>query len=101
MDSRLFSSALDNKKRARLNAIVHLLKQTPCEEVPREKVKLPDRQKEHGYEEPGYPLQVCTEVDVAIQLTERRIAPGFPRIAPRRVDAQAPFEERFGFSRLS
>jgi polyphosphate kinase 2 (PPK2 family) len=44
----------DDKKRARLNAITQLLKQIPYEETPREKVKLPDRQKPHGYQEPDY-----------------------------------------------
>ena len=52
----------DNKKRARLNAIVHLLKHIPYEEVFREKVKLPDRQKAHGYEEPDYPYKVVPEL---------------------------------------
>jgi polyphosphate kinase 2 len=52
----------DNKKRARLNAIVHLLKHIPYEEVPREKVKLPDRQKANGYEEPGYPYKFVPEL---------------------------------------
>jgi polyphosphate kinase 2 len=52
----------DNKKRARLNAIVHLLKHIPYEEVLREKMKLPDRQKAHGYEEPGYPYKVVPEL---------------------------------------
>ena len=36
----------DDKKRARLNCIAHLLKQIPYEEVPREKVKLPKRSEE-------------------------------------------------------
>ena len=35
----------DDKKRARLNFITHLLSQIPYKEVPREKVKLPKRQK--------------------------------------------------------
>jgi len=52
----------DNKKRARLNAIVHLLKHIPYEEVPRAKVKLPDRQKAHGYEDPGYPYKFVPEL---------------------------------------
>src|ERR1700742_562960 len=34
----------DDKKRARLNAITHILKHIPYEGLPREKVKLPDRQ---------------------------------------------------------
>ncbi len=48
----------DNKKRARLNLIAHLLKQIPYAEVPREKVKLPDRQRRHGYKDPDYPYKI-------------------------------------------
>jgi polyphosphate kinase len=40
---------MDEKKRARLNLISHLLKHIPYEELKREKVKLPDRQRAHGY----------------------------------------------------
>jgi polyphosphate kinase len=42
----------DDKRRARLNCISHLLSIVPYKEFEREKVKLPDRQKSHGYEEP-------------------------------------------------
>src|SRR5204862_2041902 len=35
----------DDKRRARLNCITHLLKQIPYKEAPREKIKLPKRQK--------------------------------------------------------
>ena len=52
----------DDKKRARLNAITHLLKHIPYEEAPREKVKLPDRQKAHGYKEPDYPYKFVPEL---------------------------------------
>lgn len=52
----------DDKKRARLNIISHLLKHIPYEEVPRPKVKLPKRQKAHGYQEPDYPYKVVTEL---------------------------------------
>jgi polyphosphate kinase len=48
----------DDKKRARLNTISHLLAHIPYEELPREKVKLPDRQKAHGYKEPDYPYKI-------------------------------------------
>lgn len=41
----------DDKRRARLNIISHLLSMIPYEEVPREKVKLPKRQKADGYKE--------------------------------------------------
>jgi polyphosphate kinase len=42
----------DDKRRARLNCISHLLSLIPYKELEQEKVKLPDRQKSHGYEEP-------------------------------------------------
>jgi len=51
----------DDKKRARLNAITHLLKRVPYEELPREKVKLPERQKPHGYLDPDYPFKFVQE----------------------------------------
>ncbi len=42
----------NNKRRARLNCISHLLSVIPYEEVKRDKIKLPDRQKAKGYKEP-------------------------------------------------
>ncbi len=42
----------DDKKRARLNCISHLLSLIPYKEIKRELVKLPKRQKPHGYAEP-------------------------------------------------
>jgi polyphosphate kinase 2 len=53
----------DDKKRARLNIITHLLSRIPYEEAPREKVKLPKRQKPGGYQEPDYPYKYVPEVD--------------------------------------
>jgi polyphosphate kinase 2 len=44
----------DDKKRARLNVIDHLLGLIPYEEVPRKKVSLPKRQARRGYEEPDF-----------------------------------------------
>jgi hypothetical protein len=44
----------DDKRRARLNIITHLLSKIPYKKAPREKVKLPKRQKRHGYREPAY-----------------------------------------------
>src|SRR5262245_61285683 len=41
----------DDKKRARLNCISHLLSIIPYKEVPREKVKLPDRSKKSAYDD--------------------------------------------------
>jgi len=52
----------DDKKRARLNVITHLLKHIPYEELPREKIKLPDRQKAHGYKEPDYAYKLVPEL---------------------------------------
>ena len=52
----------DDKKRARLNIISHLLSKIPYEEVPREKVKLPKRQQAGDYQEPDYPFKFIPEV---------------------------------------
>jgi polyphosphate kinase 2 len=52
----------DDKRRARLNVITHLLKQIPYEDAPREKVKFPERQKPHGYKEPDYPYKFVPEL---------------------------------------
>ncbi len=51
----------NDKKRARLNIITHLLSKIPYKEAPREKVKLPDRQKPGGYREPDYPFKYVPE----------------------------------------
>jgi polyphosphate kinase 2 len=52
----------DDKKRARLNTIAHLLSQISHEETPREKPVLPKRQKPHGYAEPDYPYKFVPEL---------------------------------------
>jgi polyphosphate kinase 2 len=46
-----FVARSDDKRRARLNIISHFLAQIPYEELPREKIKLPKRQKPTGYRE--------------------------------------------------
>jgi polyphosphate kinase len=51
----------DDKRRARLNIIAHILDKVPYKEAPREKVKLPDRQKAQGYKEPNYPYKFVEE----------------------------------------
>ena len=51
----------DDKRRGRLNIISHLLRQIPYKTAPREKVKLPDRQKKGGYKEPEYPWKFIKE----------------------------------------
>ena len=55
----------DDKKRARLNTIAHLLSQVPYEELPRDKPALPKRQKPQGYAEPAYPFKFVPERDWA------------------------------------
>jgi polyphosphate kinase len=47
----------DDKKRARLNIISHLLSLIPYEEVKRADVSLPNRQKDKGYVAPDYPYR--------------------------------------------
>jgi polyphosphate kinase 2 (PPK2 family) len=51
----------DDKRRARLNLITHLLGQIPYQAAPREKVKLPKRQKAKAYKEPNYPYKYVPE----------------------------------------
>ena len=52
----------EDKMRARLNCINHLLSQIAYDEVPQEAVKLPARQKPKGYVEPNYPYNVVPEL---------------------------------------
>jgi hypothetical protein len=41
----------DDKKRARLNCISHLLSQIPYEALPQEKIQMPERSKEGKYDD--------------------------------------------------
>ena len=52
----------DDKKRARLNLIRHLLSKIPYDEVARGKVTLPKRQKPDDYKEPDYPFRFIPEM---------------------------------------
>jgi polyphosphate kinase len=52
----------DNKRRARLNALTHILSKIPYEELPRDKVKLPKRQDRGDYREPDYPYRIIPEI---------------------------------------
>jgi polyphosphate kinase 2 len=47
----------DDKKRARLNILRHILKSVPYKKVKPEKIRLPDRQKAEGYKSPDYPYK--------------------------------------------
>jgi polyphosphate kinase 2 len=51
----------DDKKRARLNIISHILSMVPYEDTPHEKVKLPDRKKINKYKSPGYSFRYIPE----------------------------------------
>jgi len=44
----------NDKKRARIAILEHILQKVPHEKVKREKVKLPKRGKSHGYASPDY-----------------------------------------------
>jgi polyphosphate kinase 2 len=51
----------DDKERARLNVISHLLKQIAYKDTPRDKIKLPKRQKAGNYKDPNYPFKFIPE----------------------------------------
>jgi polyphosphate kinase 2 len=51
----------DDKKRARLNVITHLLTQVPYEDLPLDKGKLPRRQSAKDYRDPKYPFKYIPE----------------------------------------
>jgi polyphosphate kinase 2 len=51
----------NDKKRARLNLIRHLLARIPYEDIPRGKVSLPKRQKPGSYSVPDYPFRYIPE----------------------------------------
>jgi polyphosphate kinase 2 len=52
----------DDKKRARLNLITHLLERIPYQELPRTRIELPGRQEREGYREPERPMRWVEEL---------------------------------------
>jgi polyphosphate kinase 2 len=56
-----FVARSDDKKRARLNIINHLLSQIPYKAPKRDKIKLPERQKPGQYNDPKYPFKYVQE----------------------------------------
>ena len=56
-----FVARSDDKKRARLNIITHLLSKIPYKGLPRENVKLPKRQKRAGYKEQDHSKNLIPE----------------------------------------
>jgi polyphosphate kinase len=51
----------DDKKRVRLNIVSHILSHVPYEELPREKIELPKRQKKGDYVDPEYAYKYVPE----------------------------------------
>jgi hypothetical protein len=53
----------DDKRRARLNVIHHLLSRTPYKDVTHngKRPRLPDRKKPDGYVDPDYPFKYVSE----------------------------------------
>jgi len=56
-----FVARSDDKQRARLNIIGHLLESIEYKDVRRDKIKLPKRQKAGDYREPDYPYKFIAE----------------------------------------
>ena len=81
-----FVARSDDKRRARLNIISHLLSSIPYKESPREKVELPKRQKPGGYREPDYPYKLVTEKYSAAPARPLRQRP----VAQRRSQSLSP-----------
>jgi polyphosphate kinase len=52
----------DDKRRARLNLLTHILSKTPYEELPHHKAKLPKRQERGNYVEPDYSLRIIPDI---------------------------------------
>jgi polyphosphate kinase len=61
-DSPWYVVDANEKRRARLNCIAHLLNLIPYEEVPREPVKFPRRQAKGNYKEPDHPYRRVPEL---------------------------------------
>jgi len=51
----------DDKRRARLNCIAHFLSLIPYEDIPRQKVTLPSREKAKGYQKPDHLFRFVPE----------------------------------------
>ncbi len=52
----------DDKRRAQINTLTHILSKVPYEEISHEKIKLPARQKPGNYIEPDYPYKFVPDV---------------------------------------
>ena len=56
-----FVAPSNDKRRVRLNIISHLLSRIPYQDVPRDKIKLPERGKSKGYKSPEYSYKFVPE----------------------------------------
>jgi polyphosphate kinase len=56
-----FVARTDDKKKARLNIISHILGKVPYEDSPHAKIELPQRQKRSDYKETNYPFKFIPE----------------------------------------
>ena len=56
-----FVAPSNDKRRVRLNIISHLLERIPYKALPREKIKLPKRQKRGSYRDAKYPFKFIKE----------------------------------------
>ena len=56
-----FVAPSNDKKKVRLNIINDILRRVPYEELPRENIKLPKRQKAGNYVEPDYPYKIIAQ----------------------------------------
>jgi polyphosphate kinase len=52
----------DNKRRARLNTLTHILSKIPYEELKRPKVELPKRQHRGDYKDTTYPFRIIPQI---------------------------------------
>src|ERR1700757_2136468 len=71
----------DDKKRARLNCLAHILKLIPYKKLPRQKVKLPERSMKHAYDDQK-PLQGRKFVEERDSIDESR-APAMAMVGGR------------------
>jgi polyphosphate kinase 2 len=62
VESPWFVVDANDKRRARLNLISHLLSQVPYEVVPREPITFPERQAKGDYNQPDYPYRYVPEL---------------------------------------
>jgi polyphosphate kinase 2 len=57
-----YVASSDDKRRARLNIITHILGKIPYTEIEQPKIRLPKRQKRGDYVEPDYPFRTVPDV---------------------------------------